>query len=355
MIMVVMLTTFNSTLPADKLFTGITLECQLISEMEAVRVLGRVERTEQSEYEISYQPTTVGKHRLHIKIDGQHLRGSPFSMTVVETSIWKIGSLVGSISEVNGAHSIALDHRQELIISGVHDHYVHIVDPREDKRLLLPSNKQLYFPMGVAVDREGNILLVDSGNHRVLKLTTEGQVTKPSRGKEYLQFNRPVGIAFNNTNSKVYVTESYNHRVHILNPDLTFFSSFGGHGNGKGQFTHPRGITCDGAGNVYVTENHRVQVFTAEGKFLRTFGKYGENEGELNSPADIAVDANGLVYVSEANNHRVSVFTPEGRFVKTFGKCGREPGQFMHPHGITVGNNGVVYVCDLDNNRFQMF
>ena len=77
-----------------------------------------------------------------------------------------------------------------------------------------------------------------------------------------------------------------NHCVQVLNSDLTFSSSFGKCGSGKGQFDYPRGIACDSTGKVYVADrdNHRVQVFTAEGKFLKMFGRHGDGRGELSLP-----------------------------------------------------------------------
>ena len=46
-------------------------------------------------------------------------------------------------------------------------------------------------------------------------------------------FRNPWGIAFNSSNSKIYVADSVC-RVHILNSDLTYFGTFGTQGSGKG-------------------------------------------------------------------------------------------------------------------------
>ena len=77
-----------------------------------------------------------------------------------------------------------------------------------------------------------------------------------------------------------------NGHVQVLNSDLTYKSTFGKPGNGKGQFASTRGIACDSTGKVYVVDgkNHRIQVFTAEGKFLNMFGRHGKGRGELDSP-----------------------------------------------------------------------
>ena len=104
----------------------------------------------------------------------------------------------------------------------------------------------------------------------------------------------------------MYVVDQCNYRVQVLNSDLTFSSTFGKEGSGKGQFDIPCGIACDSTGEVYVadTSNHRIQVFTAEGKFLGMFGRRGHDQGrgELTSPKYVAVDTNGMVYVSEGGN-----------------------------------------------------
>ncbi len=100
-----------------------------------------------------------------------------------------------------------------------------------------------------------------------------------TEGNGRLQFSYPSGITFNATNDKVYVADTDNDRVQVLNSDLTFSSSFGKESSGKGQFNNPRDIACDRTGKVYVADfdNRRIQVFTAEGKFLIDVAREGEN------------------------------------------------------------------------------
>ena len=58
-----------------------SLECELVSEITGTRESCTVERRV-SQYEISYQPTIKGRHQLHIKVEGQHVIASPFSIAV---------------------------------------------------------------------------------------------------------------------------------------------------------------------------------------------------------------------------------------------------------------------------------
>ena len=100
---------------------------------------------------------------------------------------------------------------------------------------------------------------------------------------DLLQFNTPCDVAVNASNCLVYVADANNHRIQVLNSDLTYSSTIGKEGSGKGWFSIPYCVACDSTGKVYVADrgNHRIQVFTAKGEFLRMFGRRGQGRGEL--------------------------------------------------------------------------
>ena len=337
------------------------LECELASEITGTRASYSVERRGQSQYEISYQPTIKGRHQLHIKVEGQHIAGSPSSVAV-KSPVEKLGTPILTLGGVK-ARGVAINQRGEVVVTEYDGNCVSVFSPSGEKLRSFGTpgsgQGQFKYPYGVAVDGEGNILVTDFNIHRIQKFTAEGQFLAAvgTEGSGPLQFIRPTDIAFNTSNNKVYVMDYVNHRVQVLNSDLTFSSTFGKEGSGKGQFTQTWGIACDSTGKVYVadTNNNRIQVFTAEGKFLRMFGRRGQGRGELDRPYYVAVDTSGMVYVSEVGNHCVSVFTSVGQFVTSFGRKGKGPGEFICPRGLAVDNSGVVYVCDSENNRVQVF
>ena len=339
-----------------------SLECELVSEITGTRARCSLERRGQSQYEISYKPTIMGRHHLHIKVEGQNVRGSPSSVAV-KSPVEKLGTPILTLGGVRGPRGVTINQRGEVVVTEWDGDCVSVFSSNGEKLRSFGTRGsgqgQFEYPCGVAVDGEGNILVTDCHNHRIQKFTAEGQFLAAvgTKGSGPLQFRYPGDIAFNTSNNKVYVAGNQNHHVQVLNSDLTFSSTFGKKGSGKGQFSDPRGIACDRTGKVYVadTYNHRFQVFTAEGKFLRMFGRRGEGRGELDRPWCVAVDTSGMVYVSEEGNHRVSGFTSEGQFVTSFGRKGEGPGEFKYPRGLAEDNSGVVYVCDYINNRVQVF
>ena len=329
-----------------------SLQCEVISDITGALVQGSVERRGQNQYEINYQPTIKGRNQLHIKINSQHMKGSPFPVSV-KIPVEQLSIPIQIIRAVNGPFGVTVN-QEEVIVSDFLNNCVSVFSPTGEKLksfgTLGSGHGQFSNPGGVAVDSEENILVVDCGNHRIQKFTANGQFLTAvgTKGNGPLQFDNPRDIAYNASNNKLYVIDAGNNPVQVLNSNLTFSSTFGKKGSGKGQFNDPCGIACNSTGKIYVADygNNRIQVFTAGGTFLSMFGKHGSGRGELNGPFGIAVDMNDIVYVSEFDYY---LFTSEGQFVSSFGSQGGKP------TGVAVDNSGVVYVCDGKNSCIMMF
>ena len=342
---------FNST--GEPCNPAKALECKLVSDITGAEVAGSFKKLAgQNKYEISYQPTIKGQHRLHITVEGRHVRGSPFRVAVTSFSFDQpIHSVVG----VEGPWGIAINHNGEIVVSerGGRDR-ISVYTPSGKKTRTIPvsglgllgdSSGNL---LGLTCDGDGNIIVGEDTNHSIRRYSSKGKLfaSVGSKGTGQLQFKHPSDIAFNTANNHVYVTDCNNHRVQVLNSDFTCCATFGKRGQGRGHFQYPSGITCDSAGNVYVadSDNGCIQVFTAEGEFLRMFGRR-----RLHRPFGIALDpSNNHLFVSDYKNECISVFTVEGLFVTSF-DCG------FQPRGLAVDNCGVVYVCNRGGDSVQVF
>ena len=337
-------------------------KAKLVSKLTNETTHCVVKERGKGEYEISYQPTVGGASELIVRMGGEEVAGSPFPVAV-KTLIDKLGTVIKTINDIKKPWGVALNQAEEMIVAERDAGIVSIFSPTGDKLRTLDTRgtavREMKYPRGVAVDGDDNILVVDYGNHRLLKFSRGGDLIAAvgSHGDGPGQFNNLICVCVNSVNGKVYVVDFDAHRVHIFNSDLTFSSKFGSKGSGNGQFNYPRDVASDRSGCVYVTDdaNYRVQVFTPDGGYLRQFGKKGSGNGELTYPVSICVDSDDLVYVGESVNNRVSVFTCEGVFLKSFGSKGSGPGQFNKPYGIAVDQCGVVYVSDYRNNRVQIF
>lgn len=137
------------------------------------------------------------------------------------------------------------------------------------------ASAQFNGPRGVAVDASGNVYVSDTGNGRIRKITPTRDVTTFA-GSGFsgttdgpgssARFNYPEGLAVDAAGN-LYVADRQNHRIRKITPEgevSTFAGSTSGYTNGIGtaaQFNLPSGIAIDGTGVIYVadTSNQRIR------------------------------------------------------------------------------------------------
>ena len=141
---------------------------------------------------------------------------------------------------------------------------------------------------GVAVDAENNLYFSNayplSGGFNVAKLSSTGAYLS-----SFGHFNYPAGIAID-SNGNVFVVDSGNNQVQKFDGTGTFVRSFGSAGAGNGQFSGPDGIAVDVNDDVYVSDtgNNRVQKFRNDGTYLLQFGTLGSGDGQFLHPTGVA-------------------------------------------------------------------
>ena len=172
----------------------------VISEVESENTSKKtkcvVKKTESSQYEISYQPTSRGRHQLHIKVEGEHIKGSPFPV-IVKLPVQKLGTPTKTISGLDQPCGLAVNKGGDIIVAEYGGHCVSIFSPAGEKIKSFGShgskNGQFNFPTGVAVDGDDNILVADCWNHRIQKFTSDGNfITAVGKeGNKQLEFQYP--------------------------------------------------------------------------------------------------------------------------------------------------------------------
>jgi sugar lactone lactonase YvrE len=260
---------------------------------------------------------------------------------------------------------------------------------------------QLSGPEHAAVDSHGDLWVTDFGNNRIEEFSAAGKFmlavgwgVKDGKaeaetctseckagisGSGKAQFNGPVGIAINQTNNDIYVSDLTNNRIEELSSAGAWLATFGAKGTTGGDFSSPEGVTLDSSGDLWVADaaNSRIQELSSSGVFMLAVGwgvKDGKSEaetctsaseckagisgsgnGQLAGPNALAFSG-GNFYVADYANDRVDEFTTAGAYVTKFGSKGTSTGEFEGPHDIvTEAATGDLYVIDKNNNRVQKF
>ena len=291
-----------------------------------------------------------------------------YKSLAVRLSVGDKGSREG---EFNCPEGLAVDRDGRVIVADSLNHRVQIY--RADGtfvRTFGANGSAVGFfnmPGGIAVGTIGEpaedndtqlIIVTDQGNGRVQIFDGDGVFlrTVGTLGSQDGQLLEPTGVAINAA-GQIVVADYQNHRVQIFAADGTFLLKFGEHGSADGQFQHPSGIAIGPNGDIVVADyqNDRIQIFAADGTFVRAIGTHGTGEGEFDRPFDVAVSSDGHIIVTDYENHRCQVLSETGEFLAAIGTHGSGPGQFDSPGGVTVGPDGKVFVTDCGNGRYQVF
>ena len=99
------------------------LTCKLVSEKGDKNVDCSVKKTEPiGQYEISYQATSQGRHQLHIKVEGENIKGSPFPVTVTKN----LGNPIKTITGMNRPWGVAINSRGNIIVAVSEENHISI-------------------------------------------------------------------------------------------------------------------------------------------------------------------------------------------------------------------------------------
>lgn len=216
-------------------------------------------------------------------------------------------------------------------------------------------------PVDVACDKNGNIFVLDAGNHRVQKFNGFNNFLLEwgSFGSRPGEFKDPRAIALD-ADEYVYVVDSGNHRIQKFDTTGKFVLSWGSMGSRSGDFKNPVDITFDGTGNNYVLDagNERVQKFDSAGRFLGEWGRlYGSRGGIFSDLVSLAWSEErfGYLYLFGGTGCIVQQFEPDGTLRKSWSAAVSE-GSLCVPSRIEIDNEeDILYILDSGNGFLMRF
>lgn len=218
----------------------------------------------------------------------------------------------------------------------------------------------LDWPMGVALDGEQNIYVVEQGSKAITVFDPSGRKIRSFSDKS---LERPSGIAIDRERRRLYVADashtlSKEQTVKIFSLDGKLIGKLGGQkGDGPGFFNVPTYVWVDNNGDVYVTDtmNCRVQAFSPDGKYIRSYGERGDAYGQFSRPKGVALDTFHNVYVVDSGWSNVQIFNPQGQVLLFFGGRGPLPGMLKNATAIAIDKRNHIYVGDYLNHRVEEY
>jgi sugar lactone lactonase YvrE len=290
---------------------------------------------------------------------------------------------------------IAVDKRGNVIIAdGGESNRIRRITERGEVQTLAGSTEgfddnyasaaQFNTPSGVAIDKDGNIIIADTSNNRIRMLSADGRIVSTVAGSGVAgfrdgpageaQFDGPVGVAVDKQGN-IFVADTYNDRIRKIAKDgnVTTLAGAGSPGFRDGEassalFDTPSGVAVDDNGTVFVadTANSSVRKITPQGEVVSVGGPpldenspAGAGRSGIRRPVGIVATHDGFLFVTASESGEVCRVTPEGEFSVIAGGMGFADGtglkaKFNRPSGIAIDREGVLYVADAQNYLVRM-
>lgn len=236
---------------------------------------------------------------------------------------------------------------------------------------------QLDSPAAVAIDPSGNLYIADAGNHRIRRVTIDGLIATIAGagtqgwggdGGPALQasLDTPSALALDR-DQNLYIADSGNQRVRKLSPAGVMWSFAGsgvkGHFGDGGlalvaQLDSPGALAFDAAGTLYIadTGNNAIRKVTADGVIREVAGA-----DVCTAPAGIAAGADGTLFIADTGGNRVRRL--QGSTATTIAGTGAagpvqdgvaaDTAALNAPMGLVFTGSGAIYVADSGNNRIR--
>ncbi len=226
----------------------------------------------------------------------------------------------------------------------------------------LGRGRGLRNPVGVTVDRNGNVYVCEGSPPRIVVFNAAFFKIKEIalKGFKGCEGFIPKRIAVG-PDGRIFVAGSGVVGLLVFDNEGKYLGSIVPVDSvipGKEENATIDDVAIDSKGNIYMISEYmgRGYVYDYSGSFLFKFGMKGGSSGKLSRPEGIAIDeVKKRIFVVDYMRHTISIYSLiDGRYIDEFGGLGWLPGWFCYPTDVEVDGRGNVIVSDNFNKRIQV-
>ena len=264
------ITTVNNSSKLPCLLTS-DVSCILVPRHNqmAGKIMCECRREAEDKIVVSYTARESGVYNMQLKLDGNCVLGQ---LTVMIAPPFAYENTIKPVENLLGPTGVSVCHDGVIVLAESASNSIMLKElgskrKRFGKRTRGSANGQFLNPTAVAfVPGVSQIIVADTGNHRIQKFDLQGQLVDGvgSMGQRECQFDKPVAITID-SKKRVYVAETGNSRIQVLSSELSFVRFIQ-----CPQGMTQTGISIDSEDNLYVSYAGKkyVQKLKPEGSAL---------------------------------------------------------------------------------------
>ena len=258
----------------------------------------------------------------------------------------------------------------------------------------LATSACLKSPQGLAVDADGNLFIADVNNSRIRRVDAVTQIITTVAGSRLFFFcgdggpatsaclQTPRAVAFDAAGN-LLVADTGDHRIRVVDAATGIITTVAGNGSyatcGDGGpaidacVGFPEGLAVGPDGSLFIVDGLSVRRVDAGTQIITTvagsfdYGFCGDGgpatSACFNNALDLAVDAQGNLFIADAGNNRIRRVDAATQIITTFAGdgslsfCGdggpAASACLFQPFGVALDAGGNVLVADTHNNRIR--
>ena len=230
-----------------------------------------------------------------------------------------------------------------------------VITARLVRSYALGPDDPMELPTTVAVGPDGEVLVADGVNDRIVRFGPDGRLRGTIRRVAGRNLSRPTGVAVSD-DGRIWIADGDHQRVVVLPPTGAGSEvPLGAALDGSLDITD-LDVTHDGS-ELWLVDNdgHRVLAGDLATGSWRVFGGLGDQWGEVRYPFMIAIHPDGGAVVTDTLNARLQGWSGDGRAERPVGAYGVSPGQLFRPKGVASTGDGRTWVSDATLGVIQVF
>lgn len=242
--------------------------------------------------------------------------------------------------EIGALSAVAIDRQDNVYVLHRGPKPLMVFD-RTGKHMRSFGEGMFQVPHGLRVDKDGNLWTTDNKLNNIRKFAPGGKLLATLEG----HFKSPDDLVFT-SKGEIVVADSGNGRLVRINTKGELLQAWGKKGKAAGEFATAHGLAIDEQDHVYVADrgNNRVQVFSTDGKLLHEWKGFG-------NPFGLHV-YRGQLIISDGDAHKMTHLNlANGSIAAQWGN----PEMLQLPHLMATDSKGRLFVAEVNGKRVQIF